>query len=45
MTTLEVLMWSLIALAGNLLLAIVFWLLLATFSEAPKFIPIVQNYL
>lgn len=45
MTTLEVLMWSLIALAGNLLLAIVFWLLYVSFSEAPKFIPFGQNYL
>jgi hypothetical protein len=45
MTTLEALMWSLIALISNLLLAMMIWLLLVTFSDTSNYIPIVQNYL
>lgn len=43
MTTFEVLFWSLIALAGNLLLAIIMWLVYVSINSVPKVIPIISN--
>ena len=45
MTTSKVLLWSLVALAGNILLALVLWVLYVSFGVAPKLIPFGQNYL